>query len=298
MDFSQVWKETPGQGGVIGCWRGHMEFAGECVRPRHYTLPDSDKSLHRIVRRNLPTGLIIEDDADWDVRFREQLEYIALGAQTLQNSPKDRISHSPYGDDWDLIWLGHCASQIQENDDRRFLMKNDKTVTPYEHRVNYGGIPDMTPYDNTTRIMYWSRGSTCTYSYALSLHGARKMLKYLSMDIYAGPVDFGLHDMCGYKDRGFKCIGVFPQIVADHKPAGAADKDSDIAKNDPNIREKGYSFNIVHSTRRNVEQLMDGKMDQIECQWPNDDPANFVKGPIVTEYTIEPAVPIWGPIPG
>jgi len=228
----------------------------------------------------------MEDDADWDIAFRTQLEYIALGAQTLQNSPKDSTPNSPYGDDWDLIWLGHCASQPVPGDDRRFFMKNDPNVTPFLHRTNYGGVPDMTPYDNTTRMMYWTRGSTCTYSYALSLHGARKVIKWLSMDIYSGPIDFGLHDMCQKKERGFKCIGVFPQIIADHKPAGAGNKDTDIGDGGDNIRQKGISFNIVHSTRMNVDQLMDGRMDEIERQWPQDDP--HLKGPIVTEYTTEP----------
>lgn len=229
----------------------------------------------------------MEDDADWDVAFRTQLEYIALGAQVLQNSPKDSTPHSPYGDDWDLIWLGHCASQPVRDDDRRFFMKNDPTVTPFNHRANYGNIPDMTPYDNSTRIMYWSRGSTCTYSYALSLHGARKMIKWLSMDIYSGPIDFGLHDMCEKKERGFKCIGVFPQIIADHKPAGSGSKDSDIGTfGDDSIRQKGYSYNIIHSTRRNVDYLIDGEMDKIESQWPDDTPK--LTGPIVTEYTTDP----------
>lgn len=243
-------------------------------------------SVLRVIRQGLSTALIMEDDADWDVNFRSQLEYIALGSQTLLDSPKDKTPESPYGDGWDLIWLGHCASQPDDGDNRRFVMKNDPNVTPVRHRTNYGGIPDMSPYDNSTRIMYFSKGSTCTYAYALSLHGARKMIKWLSMDIYQGPIDFGLHDMCANKERGFKCIGVFPQIIADHKPAGSGNKDTDIGTGNDNIREKGFSYNIVHSTRLNVDALIDGHKDKVVSQWPKDTPN--LKGPIITEFKNEP----------
>ena len=239
----------------------------------------------RVIAQNLSTALVIEDDADWDVAFRSQLPYIALGAQSLQNTPNDTTPNSPYGDDWDLIQFGHCGSQPISDDTRRFLMKNDPNNTPFSHRTNYAGTPDMTPYDNSTRMMYWSTGATCTYAYAVSLHGARKMIKWLSMDIYSGPVDFGLHDMCEKKERNFKCIGVFPQIISDHKPAGSGNKDSDIGHGDDDIREHGFSYNIVHSTRLNADHIIDGEMDKIESQWPNDTP--YLSGPIITEYINE-----------
>ena len=227
----------------------------------------------------------MEDDSDWDVRLYQQLEYIALGAQALQNTPKETPPHSPYGDDWDLIWLGHCGTEPKDDDNRRFLMKNDPSVTPFNHRTNYGGIPEMSPYDNTPRLMFWSKGGPCTYSYALSLHGARKILKWLSMDIYSGPIDIGLRNMCGDKARGFKCIGVFPQIIGDHKPAGASHKDSDIGINDGTIRQQGFSFNVVKSTRRNVDALTDGDEDRVVAQWPDDEP--HLTGPIETEFVTQ-----------
>ena len=226
----------------------------------------------------------MEDDADWDVDFRSQLELVALGSQTLLDTPKTEDPASPYGDGWDLIWLGHCASQPVDGDYRRVLMKNDPTVTPPNHRVNYGGVPDMTPYGNSTRLMYFSKGSTCTYAYALSYHGAQKVLKWLSMDIYNKPVDFGLHDMCQDEKRGFKCIGMFPQLIGDHKPAGGASKDSDIGANGDDkskVRDKGFSYNVVYSTRLNVDALIDGKKENAKSQWPEDTPD--LKGPVEME---------------
>lgn len=262
--LSGKWEKRPGIEGVVGCWRGHMNFAKE------------------IVSKRLSSAIIIEDDADWDVNIRSMMEYIALGSQTLLDTPQDEAPHSPYGDGWDLIWLGHCASSTIQGDDRRFIMKNDPNVPPQQHRANYGDVPDMSPYDEHTRIMFFTAGNTCTYSYALSYHGAAKILKYLSMDIFNRPIDYGLRDMCEKEDRGFKCISVFPQIFGEHKPAGANERDSDIdPQNKSSVRVKGYSHNTVHSTRLNVEHLIDGRMDLVENQYGADP---RLEAPIITEY--------------
>lgn len=246
---------------------------------------------YSIIQKKLTSALILEDDADWDVSFRSQIELFALGSQTLLETPQNIEPTSPYGDGWDLLWLGHCAVQPTDNDHRRFLMKNDPTLAPPNHRVNFGSVPSMSAYDNSTRIMFYSKGSTCTYAYALSYRGAQKVLKYMSMDVFNKPIDFGLHDMCSMKERGFTCISVFPNLVDVHKAAGGASKDSDIeyanaksSKSD--VREKGHSFNIVRSTRLNAYLLIDGKLNQAESQWPDETP--ILKGDVVTEMRNDP----------
>ena len=238
--------------------------------------------VFRIVSKRLSTAIIIEDDADWDLNIRSTMEYLALGSQTLLDTPEDVPPHSPYGDGWDLIWFGHCASSTIKGDDRRFIMRNDPNVPSRQHRTNYGEIPDMSAYDDNTRIMFFTAGNTCTYSYALSYHGAAKILKYLSIDIFNKPIDYGLREMCEKKDRGFKCISVFPQIFGEHKPAGANGRDSDIDdRNLTNVRTKGYTHNTVHSTRLNLEHLIDGRMDLLENQY-GEDPQ--LTGPLIAEY--------------
>ncbi|KAG8534028.1 uncharacterized protein KY384_000871 [Bacidia gigantensis] len=265
--------EKEGINGVIGCWRGHMNFARTIIRKKH------------------ASALIMEDDADWDVDFRNQLERFALGSQTLLNTPHgeaDPAPDSPYGDGWDLLWLGHCGTQPLNGSWQRFLIKNDPTTTPLSHRVNFANIPDMSLYPNNTRIVMPSKGATCTYSYALSYHGAQKIMKWMSMDVYAKPVDFGLHDMCSEKERGFKCFSIFPQIIADHKPPGGANKDSDIGEGGKasNVRKKGFSYNVVNSVRINADALIDGRLEDVESQWPGEDDGG-VEGEITYEYKDE-----------
>lgn len=202
------------------------------------------------------------------MEFRSQLERYALGSQYISNSIHGPPSHSPYGDGWDLMYLGHCSSTPIEGDDRRFIIENDPTAPPRKSRMNFGGVPDMSPYDNTTRIMFAAKGGICLYSYALSYRGAQKLLYHLSMSIFSSPVDFGFSDMCGKKERNFKCISVFPQIVDSHRSAGPESKDSDIAnRRGGGYRQRGYTANIVHSTRLNVDHLINGDMDKIENQY-------------------------------
>lgn len=201
-----------------------------------------------------------------------QLLRFATGSQWLLDTPPGSTPHSPYGDDWDLLWLGHCALAPIETDSRRVVLENDPSTTPFKHRFNLGAIPDMTIYDNTTRVVYASDGGTCLYAYALSYRGAQKILFHLSMSYYHQPVDFGIHDMCHDHSRNFRCIGVFPQMVDSHRGAGSSSKDSDISKGEEQDRKKGFSYNIVRSTRLNVGHLISGEMDKIESQWPGEVP--------------------------
>ena len=86
-------------------------------------------------------------------------------------------------------------------------------------------------------------------------------------------MDFGIHEMCHDQSRNFKCIGVFPQMVDSHRGAGSSSKDSDISKGQEHDRKKGFSYNIVHSTRLNAARMIDGATEQdMESQWPGEVP--------------------------
>lgn len=74
----------------VGSRRGHMSAIREFVhqvRMQEYLL-----IIYRVVRRNLTSALIIEDDADWDVQVKEQLYDYALTTRALFRD------HSAYAD--------------------------------------------------------------------------------------------------------------------------------------------------------------------------------------------------------
>ncbi|KAH9865518.1 hypothetical protein J1614_009103 [Plenodomus biglobosus] len=57
--------------GIRGSWRTHMN------------------ALQRVVEQNLTTAIILEDDVDWDIRVRQNLQRFALASRFLSNQHRD-----------------------------------------------------------------------------------------------------------------------------------------------------------------------------------------------------------------
>ncbi|GAP87482.2 putative glycosyltransferase family 25 protein [Rosellinia necatrix] len=234
----------------LGSWRGHMN------------------AVRRIVEEGLESALIMEDDMDWDVRLKTQLEQIAKGARSI--FPSRARPSSPYGDGWDVLWLGHCGEIFPETlpenagkpEHPKFTIHNDKTVPPLSQIT---GLIDFKRYAEHTRWVHVSGGPICSFAYALSQSGARKVLLDLSVDHLGGAFDNALADFCRDGASGSedglqaKCISVTPPVFFHHRAKGQVTKDSDIqSKGDDEVREKGTTENIVWSARNNIRNLMLG----------------------------------------
>ena len=79
-------------------------------------------------------------------------------------------------------------------------------------------------------------------------------------------------------------MAVFPQLWGSHRSAGYTNRDSDIqgqGKGRGGFREKGMTFNIVHSVRLNAEQILVNGVEAVTAQW--DDMPEIKKG-IHTRY--------------
>ncbi|KAH9823743.1 glycosyltransferase family 25 protein [Teratosphaeria destructans] len=139
----------------FGNWRSHMNAA------------------LKMVTEGISTALILEDDADWDIRIKSQMRDYARASQLLlqplrnttdqyldptfprPSSENDKPSSfyvgrddnritkattSPYGDAerWDMHWLGHCGVRFPYAQDEvqplaRAVILNDSTVTNPAH---------------------------------------------------------------------------------------------------------------------------------------------------------------------
>ncbi|KAI1385301.1 glycosyltransferase family 25 protein [Hypoxylon trugodes] len=260
-DRKKLWETN------LGSWRGHMN------------------AVRRIIEEDLGSALIMEDDMDWDVRLKPQLERVAQGARALLSSASK--PDSPYGNDWDLMWLGHCGEVFPETLDenkekptndpgirymsRKFVIEKDATVPP-KNRVT--GLVDFKNSPEFTRWVHITGAPICTFAYALSQRGARKVLFDLSVDHLTGPFDnalaglcrravstWGVEDLSVAGDRGLdaKCISVTPPIFFHHKAKGLVNGDSDIQTvSDGQVREKGSTENIVWSARNNIKNMITG----------------------------------------
>jgi len=201
---------------------------------------------------------------DWDVRLLSQMRDFAQGTRTLQNLTTSNFQNSPYGDDWDVLWPGHCGEVLPTDDDRRYVIKDDETVAPKEHQ---GWLKALKDYPDHTRIIHKTGAPICTFAYAVSARGAQKILLALAMKGSNLGYDNQLAFLCQGGYLNIKCYSVQPMLFFHHRPAGAVDKDSDLQSGDHSvIREKGFTENIVLSARLNLEQMILGTKDYV-MQW-------------------------------
>ncbi|KAF9892782.1 hypothetical protein FE257_000371 [Aspergillus nanangensis] len=244
---------------VIACWRAHMN------------------ALRDVVENGYASALIMEDDADWDVSVRQQLREFARGVRTLTNTPKPP-KDAPYGTDWDILWVGGCASGAADNETSIYAIPNDPTIPNSNHRVTWGGPPESWKQnhpelpENSTRYVYRAEMGCCLYGYAVSLEGAQRILAALSVDHLDCAVDNAMSDLCaGSMGRPhLRCYAPFPNLIGTFKPQGFASRDSDIETYDGNAYHAAQAWNLVYSTRLNIQRLVRGD-DVVVSQWESED---------------------------
>lgn len=244
-------------------------------------------AVRRIVEEKLPSALILEDDVDWDVTLKDQLHDFARGSRFITGEDPHNISDtiSPYGDDWDVIWLGHCGVTIWPHDSRRYVITNDPTVPPtHELFANDGpgALPDLSEYGNpATRIVFKSGWTLGSWAYAVSYSGALKIVNELGLTNISAAFDVDLGYMC--RDGKINCISVHPPLFGSHKAAGNAAKNSDIVSSSSNdkTRQRPFTYNIAKSVRLNMHHLVYGELDQVSNQF-RDMPE--LKGPMTRVY--------------
>ncbi|KAK9795975.1 putative Glycosyltransferase family 28 N-terminal domain-containing protein [Seiridium cardinale] len=235
----------------IGSWRGHMN------------------AIREVVRRNLSSALILEDDADWDVRIRDQLDSFALSTRALiqplegtevgyadSTYPRpplgpmptvpdisfNQLPHttvpivSPYGDDWDVLWLGHCGMHFPVRDNivipKGRVVHTDPTVPQQQYLWTISNPNDIKEqYPNHTRVVHHVQDGVCSLGYAVSQKGARRMLYELGLKNFNAGFDILLRWFCeGVEGRGYhNCLTVQPGLFQHHRFAGPKSANSDIS---------------------------------------------------------------------
>lgn len=283
--------------GVVGCWRSHMNV------------------MRQIVRDKVSSALIFEDDADWDVRIVDQMQQFAVATKELlkhgsQDKKDDQRTNSPYGEGWDMLWIGHCGGfQGNTSSVPHYIIRDDETVpptmaiddmllniTPYIHwnpdvpgppctahagRDPAGKLCDSPRLAPRDRIVQERAKPVCTAAYAISYQGARKMLARnggLSLTDVFAPVDQGFGDVCsGATDlpgERTRCFTPSPPYIRGYKAKGMETGDSDIrptgAKGEK--RTVGWSKGIMQSARLNANSIVSGVNFPAEDQYVRDGP--------------------------
>lgn len=258
-----------------------------------------------MVEENIASALILEDDADWDVRLKGQLYRFAEGTRTLQDLAMDEqafsnasrnalfgpsmsgVPHSPYGDNWDILWLGHCGETFPERIPghhiidlestryKYYAIQDDETLPPAE-QVDSWISGDLERHPGV-RWVHFSGGPTCSAAYALSQTGARKILLALSVGgTLIAQLDNAMSSLCqdhspwdapndldgppGYPGARMRCLSLTPAVFSQHKPRGlkAAESDIEVVEDGHEVREVGESPNLMWSARLNAQNLILG----------------------------------------
>ncbi|KAI9666765.1 MAG: hypothetical protein M1831_001541 [Alyxoria varia] len=247
---------------VIGAWRAHIN------------------ALDEVVRQDLSSALIMEDDVDWDIRLKSILQDYALSSRALVSGdkPKDYSftelpstnppnQHSPYGDGWDVLWLGHCQMHLPETG--IVTHPNDTTVPEDRHLRSFieGEATPLTRYPPHTRAIF--RGvpdGTCSLAYAVTQSAARNILFEVGIDKLSDPFDLMLRGWC--EQQGRVCLGVIPQLFDHYRRAGPEDVDSDISPPHEKPRTDPFTLNIRWSVHMNMKKLLRGEKDY-DDQYPD-----------------------------
>ena len=176
--------------------------------------------MRRIVKQNLTSALILEDDIDWDIRVKSQMTDFARAARLLVQPlagtfdehldptwPRPRApseghvdltlddqhavtqpTDSPFGDirRWDLLWLGHCGTRFPRGTDENVPLGRiaiaDTTVPEPRHLdMELGNDELSSEYPPHTRVVSRARVNTCSLAYGVSQPGARRLLYELAV---------------------------------------------------------------------------------------------------------------------
>lgn len=285
----------------------------------------------RIVRENITTALIMEDDVDWDIRLKSQFRQLASASRLFLQPLADKSSTSlsrrhppsedtteppaisildapqirpprtsPYGDDWDVLWLGHTGGEmpldwktLKTNNDTppgsllTVTIPDDETVPvpqhikrhPWAHKTErFSAL-----FDPHTRVVHEPRNMGGVQAYAVSQRGARRLLRQFGLETFTELWDISLRDFCDgvYAQGGVEsdhgegrpvCLTTQPPVVAQYWNKA----DSDIGNIGGGYFRKTGSINVRYSVRLNLARLLgrpvwsEGDVEGLIDQWPDE----------------------------
>lgn len=187
----------------------------------------------RFLDSGAETALFLEDDVDWDIRLRKtQAPLVSYAVRRLLGSAS--LGHDaelyPYGDptSWDLLYLGHCGDYWHGMDmgfDDGHVKPKDLENTPHMGFADPSMLhsENLHPYTKSlmknlgvpeyTRLVHRSVFPLCTFGYALSREGARRLLELGSKEPPGkGHKAYDVLILLSCRDYGFRCWTVNPEL--------------------------------------------------------------------------------------
>lgn len=273
--------------------------------------------MQAVIDRGLDSALVLEDDVDWDVRLKAQMVTFAAASRTwLRRAKRVRTAEeseivlspqllasrmttgkteSPYGDNWDVLWLGHCGTELPllssssssaQPGSLKILIPSDETVPapqhlkphPFASRDALGSA-----YPAHTRVVHAARGNACTLAYAVSGRGAEKVARMFQRVGYVAQWDLMLRDYClglyrhrrggvlgdegGEREEAPVCVTVQPPLFS-HYYAGAEEGGGRGGASVSDIRGQGGGFASRKTGTPYVRLSVQGNLERIVAGVP------------------------------
>lgn len=150
-------------------------------------------------------------------------------------SHKTRLSSKqedePYGRDWDVIWLGHCGTELPPpsyassasmapSQDRLMLASDETVPDPKALKRHHSAPPDELGkiYPPHTRVYHRSYKTLCTVAYAVTQRGARKIMYEHGMRNLDKGYDFALSEWCDGKTKNSLTQSLRPMCLTTSPP--------------------------------------------------------------------------------
>ncbi|KAJ9612348.1 hypothetical protein H2200_003945 [Cladophialophora chaetospira] len=207
--------------------------------------------LKFVIASNFETGLIVEDDVDWDVRIKDQVKLISDTVRNYTHVPDS--DPTPYGTEWDILWLGHCGAGIDGVPPGQ--MYADDTRAPMDNYVSWSKDYIKDHFPEGQRQIQFSTQTVCTFGYGVTKASAQKILDLLARGADEAS-DVALSHRCMV--RSLQCLVVNPEIMYHYEPSrdlgyvspvDAGDGEGEAASEEAFEFIKGQTLNILESAR-------------------------------------------------
>ncbi|CAF9908545.1 MAG: hypothetical protein ALECFALPRED_004670 [Alectoria fallacina] len=225
------------------------------------------RTWKKMIVENIESALIMESDADWDLRIREIMQGVASASKHLVDWPFDaptRPGIFPYGDKWDIIWIGHCGSWNHEN--HRIYSFNDSTVPPEDYEYTFTDTPREEQHRPGTRSVFPLGYAVCSTAYAISNAGAVKLEEEFREG--SDNIDLRLAQICR-ENQDVNCLGVWPQLItAAITETNIEHPLGEIVTGDMAVTAWYPGPGLQYSARLNADKVLHGSsMEEWDPQW-------------------------------
>lgn len=179
--------------GELGCFMSHV------------------RTWKQMAADNVQSALIMQSDADCDLRILEVMQGVASASNRLLDRPfyvPRRPGIFADDDEWDIIWLSHCGSSNHKN--HRISSFNDRAVSLENDEYTFTHKPRNKQHRPGTRSVFPLSHTVYSTAFAISNAGAVKLEKKFGKG--SDNIDLRLTSIC-YENQIINFLGIWPQFV-------------------------------------------------------------------------------------